>query len=428
MSHDLNHRDDFDRLIGQVFAEQTSAADAHVWENIEAALQPKKSRGAFWWWTGAAASVVVLLTCALLWSNQSSKELENAPILSSEEIRESSLDSVISSEIAEKESTDFRDLKLEVDVEKREKSSSTHDFAIQTNHNRALSDDFFKNAKQVNVGSNANQPRSIKPLNTPSKLMDGSLYLEYMPMLVAELDTIKAEHYPLARNLPRYVDFEPLKPVTSDYLAANYASGSGTTAYGNNFEASRMGFGTNYAADNLPTALQENNTFDDTETKFQAPFSIGFRGAKSISNRWFIESGLGFSILNKDVSSPSGQFSPKTIRDFYVGVPLLFDYEFVQRRKLSLMATSGWQIEKGLATREILKDNSGRGVTYGNTPGVQLGWVFGLSTEYRINQQLGLYFQPMITYWMYSSSGIENIRNYTILWPNIQMGLKYRIP
>lgn len=429
MSNDLNHRDDFDQLIGQAFAEQESAADAYVWENIEAALQPRKRRAAIWWWTGAAASFAILLTSALLWSNRSNKELENAPKLSSEESIQSSGDSLISSEMAENESTDFKDQKLDDVVEEsREESSSTYDLASNTNQNKTASDRFLMNAEKVNESLNAIQPRSNKPLNSSSKSNDGSLDLEYMPTLVAELDTSKAEHHPLARNLPRYVDFEPLKPVTSDYLAANYASGSGATAYGGNFEASRMGFGTNYASDYLPTALQDNNTFDDTETKFQAPFTIGFRGAKSISNRWFVESGLGFSVLNKDVSSPSGQFSPKTIREFYVGVPLLFDYEFVQRRKLSLMATSGWQIEKGLASREIFKDNSGRGVTYVNAPGIQLGWVFGLASEYRINQQLGLYLQPTLTYWMYSSNGIENIRNYSVVWPNIQMGLKYRIP
>ena len=56
---DLNQNNDsFEAGMQGMFSGLEQTADAHVWNNIEAALQQKSNRIIAWWWGGAAAAVL----------------------------------------------------------------------------------------------------------------------------------------------------------------------------------------------------------------------------------------------------------------------------------------------------------------------------------------------------------------------------------
>jgi len=434
MAKDINHRDDFDKLIQSSFAEQPVQADAFVWDNIAAAIAPKKKRIAIWWWYGTAASVVLLIG-AVIYFNQTTNlqtdsahgfvledcdsvdnEFKNNTSMDVNAVANSDSENPINSNKENDPSKGFASMeKSNHSIEKNavEKLDQKPDkFESTRDDNNALNQaDFTENSSFQNAIANA-----------------GDSVLNNMPILLAQVEQSVLTNEFERRNLPRFVDVADAKPdySTSKFLAANLASAGGASGSAYGVSNSRFDF----AEDASPSSLGNSDDYSfqsDEITTYSPPFVFGVKGALALSKRWYFESGLNYSLLSKNITSELGLVKPTTITEHYIGLPLLFDFEFVQKRKLSLLATAGWQLEKGIAARSIVSDNSGRAVTHLQAPGVQIGWIIGVSTEYRINEQFGFYMQPSLTFWTFSSRYIQNIRNFSLAWPSLHMGLRYRI-
>jgi hypothetical protein len=441
MAKDINHRDDFDKLIQSSFAEQPVQADAFVWDNIATAIAPKKKRVAIWWWYGTAASVVLLIGAAFYYNQTINLQTDSAPEFVLEDC-----DSV-DNEFKNNTSVDVN----AVADSDAEKSTASDQNPINSNkENDPIKG--FASMEEINLSIEKNAGEKIdqkaeKLESTPddnnalnqaayaennsnknARANGGDSVLDNMPMLVAQVEASFLSNEFERRNLPRFVDVADAKPdySTSKFLAANLASAGG--ASGSAYGGSNGRF--DFAEDASPSSLGNSDDYSfqsDEITTYSPPFVFGVKGALALSKRWYFESGLNYSLLSKNISSELGLVKPTTITEHYIGLPLLFDFEFVQKRKLSLLATAGWQVEKGIAARSIVSDNTGRAVTHLQAPGVQIGWIIGVSTEYRINEQFGFYVQPSLTFWTFSSRNIQNIRNYSLAWPSLHMGLRYRI-
>lgn len=487
MANDLNHRDDFDKLIQSSFAEQPVQADPVVWDNIQAAIAPQKKRVIAWWWYGAAASVALLLTAAVFFLNDDQSRPNSIPAITFEKGAADQKSDAIQND-QESESTQGIETlssqgqessnNIDSDLQKRkdnhsietkeargealdprsiaDSDASTKSTVIPSEKNPSLNNSIDNqlskkrtstsliasengkslDGKKSNDGNinglatnDANDHSSEKLLSMPrQELLDPTL--AYMPRLGAELPLDLAVVEQLnKRYIPWYEDSYPenLVSESSNFLAANLTSGGAATG--------ALGSSTGRFESNsniVPTSLEIGATNDyalasDEEINYSPPFVLGLKGALALSKRWYVESGLNYTYLSQKITSEQGFINPTTIVEHYIGVPLLFDFEFVQKRKLSMLASAGWQFEKGLAARSRVEEPNGTGITHLSAPGIQLGWVLGLATEYRINDQIGIYIQPSITYWMYSSAGIQNVRNHSLIWPSLQMGLRYRI-
>jgi hypothetical protein len=441
MAKDINQRDDFDKLIQSSFAEQPVQADAVVWDNIAAAIAPKKKRIAIWWWYGAAASVTLLLGAAFYFNqttklqNQSAPEfvLEDCDSVDNEFKNNTSVDvnAVANSDAGKTTESDEHPINSnkENDPSKGFATMEESNLSYETKAGEKLGQkpEKFESTPDGNNALNrlANAENNS---NINAKAFIGDSSLSSMPMLAAQVEASLLSNEFERRNLPRFVDVADAKPdySTSKFLAANLASAGGATGSAYGVSGNRFGF----AEDASPTSLGNSDDYNfqsDEITTYSPPFVFGVKGALSLSKRWYFESGLNYSLLSKSITSELGLVKPTTITEHYIGLPLLFDFEFVQKRKLSLLATAGWQVEKGIAARSIVSDNTGRTVTHLQAPGVQIGWIIGVSAEYRINEQFGFYMQPSLTFWTFSSRYIQNIRNYSLAWPSLQMGLRYRI-
>lgn len=441
MAKDINHRDDFDKLLQSSFAEQPVAADAFVWDNIAAAMAPKRKRIAIWWWYGAAASVTLLLGAAFYF-NQTTK-------LQNQSVPEFVLEDCDSAELEFKNHTSVG--VNTVANSDAEKSTESDENPINSNKENdllkgfaSMEEDNLSSEKKAGekIGQKAEKLESTidrknalnqaayaeNNSNTSAKAISGDSSLSNMPILLAQVEESILTNEFERRNLPRFVDVADAKPdySTSKFLAANLASAGGASGSAYGGSNSRFNFAEDASPSSLGTSEQYNFQSDEITT-YSPPFVFGVKGALALSKRWYFESGLNYSLLSKSITSELGLVKPTTITEHYIGIPILFDFEFVQKRKLSLLATAGWQIEKGIAARSIVKDNNERGITNLSAPGVQIGWIMGISSEYRINDQLGFYMQPSLTFWMYSSRNIQNIRNHSLAWPSLQMGVRYRI-
>lgn len=478
MSNDLNHRDDFDKLIQSSFAEQPVQADPVVWDNIAAAMAPKKKRVVAWWWYGAAASLALLMTAAIFFLNNDQSNSNEVPAVTYDEPNNDQNlnqtdDQQTRESLSDPSSLSFEDQKMNAKntddtsdnnsekvliesssiavsnkpvkkiAENRDEDEIDHESSDLASKNSSVDPALIaiengENDNQKNESSgieNTDQPapagngNSVKYIAVASAELD-HLNLALMPTLVADISTELAVIDQLEnRFMPWYDDSYPksLEAESQNFLAANLTSGgsasSGFASSNNRFELSN---------DATPTSLttgsnDEYSFSSDEEINYSPPFVLGVKGAIALSKRWYFESGLNYTFLSQKITSEQGFIFPTTITEHYLGAPLLFDFEFVQKRKLSMLASTGWQFEKGIASRSSVEEPSGTSVTKLKAPGIQIGWVLGLSTEYRINPQFGLYLQPSLTYWMYSSSGIQNVRNNSLIWPSLQMGLRYRI-
>lgn len=477
MSKDLNHRDDFDKLIASSFAEQPVQADPVVWDNIAAAIAPQKTRVIAWWWYGAAASVALLATAAIFFMKDDPASMKDIPAVTFDEGATDQKAGNTQIEIPSETINEAEGLSFENETKSGESNQDQNvvDFdkasmdqgAIASSESNAkdsenrlkpsssnnLNDKPFTE-KSAGSGLIASEKRGATPLKNGIDRFEngaelGSIVqhssddkftlssehsqvadLDLMPRLGAELPLEFATVDQLEnRFMPWYDDSYPqnLESESSNFLAANLTSG-GSASAGLTSGASRFAMADNATPTELVVGNNDEYSFaSDEEVNYSPPFVLGVKGALGLSKRWYIESGLNYTYLSQKITSELGFVYPTTIVEHYIGVPLLFDFEFVQKRKLSMLASTGWQIEKGIASRSSVEEPNGTTVTKLQTPGIQLGWVVGLATEYRINQQAGIYMQPSITYWMYSSAGIQNVRNESLIWPSLQMGLRYRI-
>lgn len=441
MAKDINHRDDFDKLIQSSFAEQPVAADAFVWENIAAAMAPKKKRIAFWWWYGAAASVALLIGAAFYYNQTTNLQIDSAPEFVLEDCDSVELEfknhtSVDVNTVANSDGDKPTDSD-EHSINSNTINDSSVGFASTEGSNLSSEKKAIENSGKepntIRAAAEENHAFNQADFAENSSIQNesvkgGDSVLNNMPILLAQVEESVLTNEFERRNLPRFVDVADAKPdfSTSKFLAANLASAGGASGAAYGGSNSRFNFAEDASPSSLGTAGQYNFQSDEVIT-YSPPLVFGVKGALSLSKRWYLESGLNYSLLSKSITSELGLVQPTTIIEHYIGLPILFDFEFVQKRKLSMFTSAGWQIEKGIAARSIVKDNNGRGITYLSAPGVQIGWIMGISSEYRINDQLGFYMQPSLTFWMYSSRNIQNIRNHSLAWPSLQMGVRYRI-
>lgn len=111
----------------------------------------------------------------------------------------------------------------------------------------------------------------------------------------------------------------------------------------------------------------------------------------------------------------------------YIGVPLLFTYNFVRTDHFFVYATLGGSVEKAVKVSYSLKDLS-NSVSYrnGNFPGVDCSAVLGVGFEYRFLKYMGVYLNPRVSWYFIEKSPYSAIRE-NPFQVSFQLGLRFHL-
>jgi hypothetical protein len=175
-----------------------------------------------------------------------------------------------------------------------------------------------------------------------------------------------------------------------------------------------------------------NATFE--ERSYLPPLKVSVTVNYRFRPKWSIETGLSYAVLASTRNSTETSAFSIEQRDFlyYLGIPMLINYEWYTRAKFAAFLTSGLTIEKGLTqvTKTSIEEKEGLNETSRNgIKGVKYSAFLGLGAEYRPYSLIGIYLQPGITSYAATSPQPFDIggSNSTGVKPELRFGLRFHL-
>ncbi len=421
------NKDSFEASMQGMFSGMESNADASVWQNIEAALQPNSDRAlAWWWWTGAASIIVIGMISIGLFDIESSYDRGLGTFATSNDVFLENCDELD----AEKDQLN--------EISPQEVSSQS--LLVLSSSKSAQQED-----SNLLIETHAPSNKAVTSGGLASESFLGKenedIYEEKDPILlmsIAYLNTNWKTCLISYREEEVLVVFDDSDVDWQDWdeklfshwgLAANLGSSNSSEQAGGGFEIQSDGFD---AQENVPTmGLSDQRTIQ--ELTYLSPFVIGVRGNWQFSKRLSLETGLSYSRLPTNGESIAGGVKRvNRYADHFVGAPLLLNLSIIDRKRFGLYASHGMLIEKGVFSRNTSttyfgNEEQSKQISKGKAQGTQIGASFGLGAEYRINETWGLFIEPRVTSWLVNINVQENIRNQQVVWPTLNLGVRLNL-
>lgn len=184
----------------------------------------------------------------------------------------------------------------------------------------------------------------------------------------------------------------------------------------------------NYNNDFVPTNLKETiQPQSVSETRYAIPLSFGLQVQLPVNDKLSVGAGFSYSLL----VSQYQKFSYDRRLDIqqnlhYVGIPLNAYYRLLQNNKLKLYVAVGIAIEKGILANYRIVDNGVKDIENHSVSGVQFSISGGLGTEFKLNNEVGLYFDPSLAYY-FKCNQPDNIRTAQQLQYKFELGMRFHL-
>ena len=126
------------------------------------------------------------------------------------------------------------------------------------------------------------------------------------------------------------------------------------------------------------------------EYNHKQPITFSLMVGKELSKRFTLESGLSYSLLRSDLYIPE---KDKTFKQqlHYIGLPLKFNWNFVNRAKFLAYAGAGAILEKSIYARlGSVKLDINR---------LNVAGTLGAGAQYRLSKNFGIYLEPSMVYY-----------------------------
>ena len=427
MDNNNNNMDSFEASMQDMFSAMESTADAHVWQSIEATLQPNNSRAlGWWWWNGAAASSVLfimgfgLFEIENVYSPRSGMFATSVDVyMDSCSVQDNSLNSIpIQSERYDRLVAEGKELQEHVPNRDNESGGDT----MVLPSDMAITEELIEEYRnEIGIDSLAanNREKSLKSMQL------ASIGLKW------DTTNITNRVEGVIKVFDGEVDWQEWDDnnVSNWSMAANLGSSGSNEQTGNAFGSQSEGSETQ---DNIVTlGLSDQRTTQ--KLTYLSPFAMGLRGNWQFAKRLSIETGLSYSILPSSSESYNGGVKlVNRYSDHFIGLPVLLNLSIIDRKRFGLYTSQGLLIEKGIYSRNKLTTIIGTStqseqITKLETQGTQLGATFGVGAEYRVTKFWGIFFEPRVTSWLVNVNVQENIRNQQVVWPTLDLGVRLNL-
>jgi len=383
-----NERDAFSDMVRQKLEGHQIPVDAGIWDNIEQRLASKKKRVIpFWLWMSGGAAVAVL---ALLFTLR--------PLTESKD----SIGMTTHSKIKQVEgshSTTAKDYQPK-EGQFNKKASNPVQHKVRTSHQvkTALASVYppaqiiirdTTERKKINdtaPGYNLKEENNVALNSTENK------------------DTVSGK----TRYIPNSLVEEPVnKPLEkaknkNGWLLAASVGSNGSVPTGNgNSEFFTLNDRNLVQAATSYTSIMKAADFSNIN--YLPPLSFGLVVRKELNKVLGLESGLVYTYLLTTFENNGMQRNDARLHLHYIGVPLNLVARLWNNPKWEIYLSGGGMIEKGIQSVYVQNQYTGSqtitttAVT--NIDGVQWSVNGSVGTTYKIQRNVGIFFEPRISYY-----------------------------
>ncbi|GAB1417191.1 outer membrane beta-barrel protein [Paludibacter sp.] len=383
----MNELDDFSKLIKQKLEHHEMPVDAGVWKGIEKKINAPKRIIPRWAYitVSAAAGLALLISVGNFFNNR------DTVIPISEEIKQ------YKEEVKELVVDDIKtDNNIVLVAEIKEEYESEKAIEIVEVKEETIKED-------ISVAENTNFVE-VKEIRSKDKLQS-------LPEVQIQDDWVD--------NLPK----KKIEPLT---FAAALGSGVGSSSA---TMIKRSKAYRNESLVNLPSNVANVLTPNDFRHKeYLPPVSVGVNVRMPLARNVSVESGLVYTYLQTRLTNTfSGADYRAEVDLHYIGVPINFNYSFLQERGWEIYASAGGMLEKGL--RSEFKqyqnwDNVRLDIDAATkVDGVQWSINGNIGVGYSFYKNISLFVEPKIAYY-FDSDQPYSIRKEMPVLISINTGLR----
>lgn len=144
------------------------------------------------------------------------------------------------------------------------------------------------------------------------------------------------------------------------------------------------------------------------------PITFGISVSRTIGNRWSVETGLQYSLLNsKFTTGEGGFFIGRNQSVHYLSLPVRVSYKFAEYKRLSAYAVAGAALHipvYGKSDSYYVTESTAIHIDrWRIKPPVQWSTNVGLGLQYRFMPKVSVYFEPTLNWYIPSGSSTHTI-------------------
>lgn len=251
---------------------------------------------------------------------------------------------------------------------------------------------------------------------------------------VAEVAVVQEKAEPMSKEVKNtkkegsnrlLADYSGEKPAASrkrnsggmslSMYAANIASSSSTVAGYRAFTSSSsvMSSPVEGGLNGSFPSLVNSYASPATKVEHHQPVSVGVGARYFINNRWAVETGLTYSMLESETGSDIGMshiYDNQKIH--YLGVPVSVGYQWINGKRLSVYTSCGVTAEfgvKGTMNTTSVLEGGDTDKTTSDISDIPVQMSVGVSAgvQYNILRNLGVYVEPGMVYYIDNGSSLE---------------------
>ncbi|MDR0295049.1 MAG: PorT family protein [Prevotellaceae bacterium] len=164
---------------------------------------------------------------------------------------------------------------------------------------------------------------------------------------------------------------------------------------------------------------------DAVNTRHYLPLSAGMTFRFYFAPRWAVESGLVYTYLASDYSL----FNYAKIKQqlHYLGIPVNLVWQLIESKGFYFYASVGCMLEKGLVANYSYIDFQDESTRRKSIAGLQWSLNGQLGVGYNIYKRFGLYFEPVLRWFLPDNSQPVSVRSERTLCLGLNAGLRVNL-
>ncbi|MFA5848905.1 MAG: outer membrane beta-barrel protein [Bacteroidales bacterium] len=377
---------EFDKRIKELMDEHLEMPGEGSWDNLLLSLNKRKRAKVLYFRRATYASIAVAASLLLLLVLGKESPV---PAIIDNPVKQN----VIADNAPEKHITNVRIVKKHKKIALAVKETSGNDVPVETlvADNRVIKEEVI----------NATKPAEEKAVQPSSA--DNRKYKQY-----------------------EFEEETPVKRFTKD-LFYSLSTNLSPSMYSKsiNMLSVALGYQNDFVPINLMETIQPQSVVSDT--KYAMPLSFGVQAQYPVNANLSVGAGLSYSLL----VSHYQQFSYNRRLDIqqslhYLGIPVNAYYSLLQNNKFKVYISGGFMLEKGLIAAYRTTDNGIKRFESVAISGVQFSLAAGLGAEFKMNKEVGVYFDPSLAYY-FNCDQPENIRTAQPLQYKFELGMRFHL-
>jgi hypothetical protein len=409
-----NEQDAFSENIRQKLENHRLPVDATLWEEIKARLESKKRKVIpFWFWLSGGAAVATL---ALFFTLQPIHKTYDTFVEVKTTIKQQlpgKRGSIANSQQPKEVHTNtpqsgqgktFSKTKINL----VESTIALNSPSAQPYNNTPIDSNKTNRVNENSVRGNGNKIAE----NTTEKKDTDSLSKRYIPENLVE----------------KQVD-EPIVKIKNKngWLLATAVGLNGSLPTGNgNYTTAGSNLNIISNADGYPGIMKQN---DFSNIIYSTPISVGLILRKNITKTWSLESGLVYTYLLTTFENTVVQQNNAKLHLHYIGVPLNLIAQLWNNPKWEIYLSGGGMMEKGIRSvyvqNQYVNNQTITTTTSTNIEGIQWSVNGAVGLAYKIQQNIGLFFEPKISYYYNNNQPISARTEYPVVF-GLSAGVRFK--